>query len=216
MMRMSRHPAGWLRRRPRCSAMVLALVLACPATPSGAQAQAPADACEESLADMFDRVSPAVVSIGATSINPYRLSERVSHVARLGRDRRRGRADPHQLARGVRQAVAGRDAGRRRRPARLVGADPIFDVAVIQIPKPTKGTLPVLKLGDSGSLREGEDVIAIGNPLGLDQTVTRGIVSGLNRLLQDTPFSLQEPLIQTDAPINPGNSGGRCSTAAAR
>ena len=51
-------------------------------------------------------------------------------------------------------------------------------------------------------------MIAIGNPLGLDQTVTRGIVSGLNRLLPETPLSLTEPLIQTDTAINPGNSGG--------
>jgi S1-C subfamily serine protease len=54
----------------------------------------------------------------------------------------------------------------------------------------------------------GENVIAIGNPFGLDQTVTRGIVSGVNRILPETPLSLSEPLIQTDTPINPGNSGG--------
>jgi S1-C subfamily serine protease len=51
-------------------------------------------------------------------------------------------------------------------------------------------------------------VVAIGNPLGLDQTITRGIISGVNRLLPETPMSLSEPLIQTDTPINPGNSGG--------
>ena len=54
----------------------------------------------------------------------------------------------------------------------------------------------------------GEEVLAIGNPLGLDQTLTRGIVSAINRILPDTPFSLREPMIQTDAPINPGSSGG--------
>jgi S1-C subfamily serine protease len=63
----------------------------------------------------------------------------------------------------------------------------------------------------------GEDVIAIGNPLGLEQTLTRGVVSGLNRFVPDSPFSLALPLIQTDAPINPGNSGGplfnRCGEA---
>jgi serine protease Do len=90
----------------------------------------------------------------------------------------------------------------------LIGADPIFDVAVIEIPKPEHATLPTATLGDSDKVRIGEEVIAIGNPLGLDQTVTRGIVSGLNRILPETPLSLTEPLIQTDAPINPGNSGG--------
>jgi len=68
--------------------------------------------------------------------------------------------------------------------------------------------LPTVSLGDSDRTRVGEEVLAIGNPLGLDQTLTRGIVSGMNRILPETPFSLLEPLIQTDAAINPGNSGG--------
>jgi S1-C subfamily serine protease len=62
--------------------------------------------------------------------------------------------------------------------------------------------------GRSARLRVGEEVLAIGSPLGLEQTLTRGIVSAINRLLPDTAFSLMEPMIQTDAPINPGNSGG--------
>ena len=60
----------------------------------------------------------------------------------------------------------------------------------------------------SARLRVGEEVLAIRNPLGLDQTLTRGIVSAINRILPDSAFSLMEPMIQTDAPINPGNSGG--------
>jgi S1-C subfamily serine protease len=92
--------------------------------------------------------------------------------------------------------------------AELVGADPIFDVAVVRIPKPTDGTLTTIPLGDSDRVRVGEDVVAIGNPLGLDQTLTRGVVSAINRILPETPLSLFEPLIQTDTPINPGNSGG--------
>jgi serine protease Do len=92
--------------------------------------------------------------------------------------------------------------------AQLVGADPIFDVAVLRIPQPQRGTLLTAVLGDSDRVRIGEEVLAIGNPLGLDQSVTRGIVSAMNRILPETPFSLEEPLIQTDAPINPGNSGG--------
>ena len=83
-MRMSLHKAGWFGRRHCRSAVTLALALGCAAAPGGAGAQGGADACEGSLADLFDRVSPAVVSIGATSINPYRLSERVSHVVGSG------------------------------------------------------------------------------------------------------------------------------------
>jgi S1-C subfamily serine protease len=63
-------------------------------------------------------------------------------------------------------------------------------------------------LGDSDAVRIGEEVVAIGNPLGLEQTLTRGVVSGVNRILPESPMSMMLPLIQTDAPINPGNSGG--------
>ena len=92
--------------------------------------------------------------------------------------------------------------------AKFIGADPIFDVALIRIPPPSQGTLPVAKLGDSSSLLVGEEVYIIGNPLGLDQTLSRGIVSAVNRTLPGAAWSLTEPMIQTDASINPGNSGG--------
>ncbi len=61
---------------------------------------------------------------------------------------------------------------------------------------------------DSDALHIGDEVVAIGNPFGLDQTLTRGIVSAVNRVLPGATWSLKEPLIQTDAAINPGNSGG--------
>ncbi len=64
------------------------------------------------------------------------------------------------------------------------------------------------RLGDSATLVVGEEVYVIGNPLGLDQTLTRGIVSAVNRMLPGAAWSLTEPMIQTDASINPGNSGG--------
>jgi S1-C subfamily serine protease len=100
--------------------------------------------------------------------------------------------------------------------ATLLGADPIYDLAVLRIPVVHK-KIPKLEMGDSDLVRMGEDVIAIGNPLGLEQTLTRGVVSGLNRFVPASPFSLALPLIQTDAPINPGNSGGplfnRCGEA---
>ena len=209
MMRMSPHMAGLHRRRQRCSAMVLAVALACAAAPSGARAQARVDACEESLADMFDRVSPAVVSIGATSINPYRLSERVTHVVGSGVlvDAEGLILTNSHVAYGRQSITVTLDDGRRL-PARLVGADPIFDLALLRISVPPSERLATVALGDSDRVRVGDDVVAIGNPIGLDQTLTRGIVSGMNRVLPETPYSVLEPLIQTDASINPGNSGG--------
>jgi serine protease Do len=88
--------------------------------------------------------------------------------------------------------------------ASLVGKDPTFDLAVVQI-KAEK--LPVLLLGDSDAAEVGEWVVAIGNPLGFENTVTAGVISGKNRTLQAADVNFQG-FMQTDAAINPGNSGG--------
>lgn len=172
-------------------------------------AGADATGCDRSIPEIYTSAAPAVVLITAQSINPYRLQNRVNQVLGSGFiiDEDGLILTNSHVVFGM-QAIAVTLGDGTIIPARLVGADPIFDLAVVQIEKPDKGALPVLKLGDSDRLRTGEEVVAIGNPLGLDQTVTRGIVSGLNRLLPETPLSLLEPLIQTDTPINPGSSGG--------
>ena len=95
-----------------------------------------------------------------------------------------------------------------REPAQLAGADANYDLAVLKIAVP-KGGLTVATLGDSTQLKVGQEVLVIGNPLGITQTVTNGIVSALKRSVpegQGAP-TIQNA-IQTDAPINPGNSGG--------
>ncbi len=88
--------------------------------------------------------------------------------------------------------------------AKVIGTDPQSDVALIKIEDPAN--LPVLSLGDSGALEVGEWVIAIGNPFGLTQTVTVGVVSATGR--SSIGINEYENFIQTDAAINPGNSGG--------
>ena len=88
--------------------------------------------------------------------------------------------------------------------AKIIGTDPQTDVALIKISDPEN--LPVLPLGDSSNLEAGEWVIAIGNPFGLSQTVTVGVVSATGR--SSVGISEYENFIQTDAAINPGNSGG--------
>ena len=88
--------------------------------------------------------------------------------------------------------------------AKVIGTDPQTDVALIKISDPEN--LPVLPLGDSSNLEPGEWVIAIGNPFGLSQTVTVGVVSATGR--SSVGISDYENFIQTDAAINPGNSGG--------
>ncbi len=95
----------------------------------------------------------------------------------------------------------------RRLSARLVGTAPQLDIALLQIDAVGEELFP-LPLGGSGTLQIGQKVIAIGNPLGLHNTVTVGVVSALRRGFEDSPVELQDSLIQTDAAINPGNSGG--------
>src|SRR5947209_7187177 len=93
-------------------------------------------------------------------------------------------------------------------PAQLVGTDPADDLAVVKITPPSKG-LTVAAIGDSSKLVVGQDVMAIGNPLGITQTVTHGIISALGRNVSEGQGGATIPnAIQTDAAINPGNSGG--------
>jgi serine protease Do len=91
----------------------------------------------------------------------------------------------------------------RRFKAKLIGRDPATDIAVLQIPT---GSLTAVPMGDSSRLQVGDFVLAVGNPFGLGQTVTSGIVSALGR--SGLGIEGYEDFIQTDASINPGNSGG--------
>ncbi|HXH10475.1 MAG TPA: trypsin-like peptidase domain-containing protein [Alphaproteobacteria bacterium] len=92
-------------------------------------------------------------------------------------------------------------------PARVVGADPSNDLAVIKIDAPSE-QLTVVPLGDSSKLVVGQKVLVIGNPFGLERTLTAGIISSLGRSIRADNHRLIRGIIQTDAAINPGNSGG--------
>jgi len=98
-------------------------------------------------------------------------------------------------------------ADRTEHEARVVGADPDHDLAVVQIQVPKEKLSPIA-VGSSHDLKVGQKVLAIGNPFGLDHTLTTGVVSALQRSIESMTKRTIENVIQIDAAINPGNSGG--------
>jgi Do/DeqQ family serine protease len=195
------------------------LSLICSFAARAAQAQA-----VPTLAPVVERVTPGVVSIGvegkvAVAQNPLlndplfrqffnvppQPEQQPFHAAGSGVivDAEHGYilTNNHVIRYAERITVVLAD--RRRFAAKLVGTDPGTDVAVIDIPA---HDLTALRIGDSDRLRVGDFVLAVGNPFGLGETVTSGIVSAKGR----TGLGIEgyEDFIQTDAPINPGNSGG--------
>ena len=100
-------------------------------------------------------------------------------------------------------------------PATVVGRAPEYDLAVVKLARPPKDLRPI-PMGSSGDLKVGQSVFAIGNPFGLQRTLTRGIVSALDRELPTSGYREVAGVIQTDAAINPGNSGGPLLDSAGR
>ena len=186
----------------------LIAALAVLAAPPPAHAQP----CAEPLAAVFERLAPAVVSIQATKINKAKPQRRFETVVGSGviieRD---GQILTNAHVVDAAASITATTEAGVKVTARVVGLDPVLDLALLRVE--LRNPPPVARLGDSSSLRVGDEVAAIGSPVGLDQTMTRGIISGLNRVL---PSVTEQPMIQTDAPINPGNSGGplvdRCGT----
>ena len=94
--------------------------------------------------------------------------------------------------------------------ARLIAADPVYDLALLKVDSPNKLKFSFIPMGDSSQMRGGDHVVAVGNPLGFGHTVTAGIVSHIGRSLfeEKNPKGRYVRYIQTDAAINPGSSGG--------
>lgn len=106
------------------------------------------------------------------------------------------------------QKLAVSFGGQKNYAAKVVGGDPDTDLAVIKLIEMPKEPLTIIPLGDSDKLEVGQKVLAIGNPFGMDRTLTTGVISGLQRPIRARNNRPIEGAIQTDASINPGNSGG--------
>jgi serine protease Do len=200
----------------------------------GQTKRAPADGNDlpVSFADIVDRVRPAVVNISATTTvkvpgNPFRhffgpddgifgdflrrqfgdIPDRELKQRSLGSGfvvDREGYIITNNHVVEKADDIKVKLADGREFQAKVVGRDPKTDLALIRLSNPPKG-LPVLQLGDSEKMRVGDWVLAIGNPFGLELTVTKGIISATGRVIGSGPY---DNFLQTDAPINPGNSGG--------
>ena len=204
---------------PSVASLLLLLLIAAPAAP----AALPFDGKGlPTLAPMLSQVTPAVVNISVVTRSPmednplfrdplfrrfFNIPERPSREQSAGSgvivDRVRGYVLTNNHVINNAQEVVVTLKDRRALKARLVGTDPGTDIAVLKI---DAQNLAELKFGDSDAMNVGDFVVAIGNPFGIGQTVTSGIVSALGR----TGLGIEgyEDFIQTDASINPGNSGG--------
>ena len=220
-------------RRPYPSTVALAALLAAAllATPGHAGARndppparevadrGPLTAEEQATIDVFRRSSPSVVHITTLAAQRDLFTLNVEQVARgTGTGfvwDRSGHIVTNfhviQGGSGARVTLADQST----HDARLVGAYPDRDLAVLKIDAPA-AKLPPIPLGSSRDLQVGQKVYAIGNPFGLDQTLTTGIVSALGREIESFNNRTIRGVVQTDAAINPGNSGGPLLDSAGR
>lgn len=183
----------------------LLFLLGTPLTPRAAAPPAPC--CSAGYADLLRHVLPAVVSLSVVKVTDAQsggTAARRRHFFGSGFI-----IDPkgiivtnrHVIDDAV--AITAIFSDNSQAPARLLGVAKVADLAVLKVD--TSAPLPALNFADSSGARIGDPVLAIGNPYGLGMSVSSGIISGLNRNLNQTPF---DDDLQTDAAINPGNSGG--------
>jgi S1-C subfamily serine protease len=187
--------------------------------PRAVAARGPLSADEQQTIGIFERTSPSVVYI--TTIQHVRdfFNRNVTRVPQgTGSgfiwDENGNVVTNFHVIQGAQEALITL-ADQRSYPASLVGASPEHDIAVLHIDVPVDAPRPV-PIGSSADLKVGQSVYAIGNPFGLDHTLTTGIISALNRSIDDERGSSIDNLIQTHAAINPGNSGGPLLDSAGR
>jgi len=211
----------------RTTVLTLAALAATPAcvesrvdaVPRAVTPRGPLSADEQANIDLFRRTSPSVVHITTLATQRDLFSMNVMQVPRgtgtgfVWDDAGHVVTNFHVIQGGTAAKVTLADQSTF--DAKLVGAFPDRDLAVLKIDAP-KAKLPPIAIGTSRELIVGQRVYAIGNPFGLDQTLTTGIVSALNREIESFNGRTIRGVVQTDAAINPGNSGGPLLDSAGR
>lgn len=212
-------------RRTRFSAallFVIAAVLPWPAVPQDVEPRSvtprgPLLPHEQALVRLFNEAAPSVAYITTEQLRATGFfTATVAQGAGSGFvwDRDGHVVTNHHVVEGARRVFVRLDSSDAIE-ARVIGAAPEYDLAVVKLAKVPAGLRPI-PLGTSGDLRIGQAVYAIGNPFGLQRTLTQGVVSALDRELPTTDFREVAGVIQTDAAINPGNSGGPLLDSAGR
>ena len=193
------------------------------AAPASATAREPAAFAHSTGAltihDIYDRAAPGVVQVTATSrvttqanpfLDPFGFGPTTETQQALGSgfviDKAGHIVTNYHVVKGA-SRVEVSFSNQERLPARIVGRDPSTDIAVLQVHAASRALTP-LTLGDSDLVRVGDSVVAIGNPLGEDRSITSGIVSALERRIYAPNGAPIDHAIQTDAALNHGNSGG--------
>jgi 2-alkenal reductase len=172
---------------------------------------------EQALVRLFEEAAPSVAYITTEQLRPTGFfTATVARGAGSGFvwDAAGHVVTNHHVVEGARRVFVRLDSSEAIE-ARVVGAAPEYDLAVVRLEKVPPGLRPI-PIGTSADLRIGQAVFAIGNPYGLQRTLTQGIVSALDRELPTTDFREVAGVIQTDAAINPGNSGGPLLDSAGR
>jgi 2-alkenal reductase len=188
------------------------------ASPRQVSPRGPLLETERSLVGLFDNAAPSVAYITTERVEVgFFFNPEVSQGAGSGFvwDGAGHVVTNFHVVQGARRVLVQLDAASDPIPAKIVGVAPDYDLAVVKLARIPSGVKPI-PLGTSRDLKIGQSVFAIGNPFGLNRTLTNGIVSALDRQIPTTDFREVSGVIQTDAAINPGNSGGPLLDSAGR